>query len=131
MHPVMPITSIRRYVAAGKLRGMPKTVTRRSLVCASAAMLASGQSLKPVRDAFDHLLLGVSDLDAGIEWFERRTGVRAMMGGVHPGRGTRNGLVSLGGRHYLEIIAPDPEQTVAHPQFQLSTLTEPRLITLP
>jgi hypothetical protein len=86
--------------------------------------------MMPVRDAFDHLLLGVSDLDHGIEWFERRAGVRAAMGGVHPGRGTRNALVSLGGAHYLEIIAPDPAQTVEHPQFQLSStlLTEPRLI---
>ena len=91
-------------------------------------MLAFGQTRISVRDAFDHLLCGVSDLDHGIDWFERRSGVRAVMGGVHPGRGTRNALVSLGGAHYLEIIAPDPAQNVENPQFQLSSLTEPRLI---
>ena len=103
-------------------------VTRRSFVCASATSLAFGQTRISVRDAFDHLLLGISDLDHGIEWVERRTGVRAVMGGVHPGRGTRNALLSLGGAHYLEIIAPDPAQTVKNPQFQLSGFTEPRLI---
>jgi hypothetical protein len=107
---------------------MTAAITRRSFVCGTAAALVFGQTRMPVRDAFDHLLFGVSDLDHGIDWFERSAGVRAVMGGVHPGRGTRNALLSLGGLHYLEIIAPDPSQTVGDRQFQLSALTEPRLI---
>jgi hypothetical protein len=107
---------------------MIQAVTRRSFVYGSAALVAFGQNRMPVRSAFDHLLLGVSDLDYGIDWFERRAGVRAAMGGVHPGRGTRNALVSLGGAHYLEIIAPDPAQTGGERQFQVGALTEPRLI---
>lgn len=57
----------------------------------------------------DHIILGVNDLQKGIEEFERLTGVKAVYGGAHPGRGTHNALASLGGSHYLEILAPNPE----------------------
>jgi len=83
----------------------------------------------------DHILLGCSDLERGIAFVEERTGVKAAFGGVHPGRGTQNALLSLGTRHYLEIIAPDPKQegtagaqsSVA--RLGLRELVEPRLVS--
>lgn len=56
----------------------------------------------------DHVILAINDLDAGIEAFARVTGVKAVRGGEHPGRGTQNALVSLGAGRYVEIMAPMP-----------------------
>jgi hypothetical protein len=81
----------------------------------------------------DHIILGCSDLDAGISFVQERTGVRAERGGVHPDRGTTNGLLSLGDLHYLEIMAPDPSAKDVQPWAArqltvLKGLTNPRLI---
>ena len=78
----------------------------------------------------DHILLGCHELQAAIDFLAQRTGVRAAFGGVHPGRGTQNALLSLGKNHYLEIIAPDPAQVDSNNPLALALrkLPEPRLV---
>jgi hypothetical protein len=94
---------------------------------AHAERLAS-MNMRSARDAVDHVLLGAADLDRGMAWFEARTGVKPVFGGVHPGRGTRNALASLGGRQYLEIIAPDPAQKAFNFQLDLRKLQAPTIV---
>ena len=78
----------------------------------------------------DHIVYGVLDLEAGIADLERLLGIRAAVGGRHPGRGTHNALLGLGGPSYLEIIARDPDQDLPPGPlpFALETLTEARLV---
>lgn len=77
----------------------------------------------------DHILLGSSCLDEGIAFPRKHQGVTAASGGVHPGRGTHNALLSLGEKGYLEIIAPAPQQPNTHDPCGLSKLTGPRLVS--
>lgn len=80
--------------------------------------------------ALDHLLWAAPDLDDASRQFEALTGVRPIRGGEHPGRGTRNSLVSLGDGVYFEIITPDPAQTLTGTLGErLARLPEPGLLT--
>ena len=78
----------------------------------------------------DHLVYATPDLETTCRDLEIRLGVRASAGGQHPGRGTRNALISIGPRAYLEIIGPDSLQPETRPVwFGIDQLTAPKLVT--
>ena len=79
----------------------------------------------------DHLVYATPEVDQTITELETRLGIRASLGGQHVGKGTRNALLALGSRTYLEIVGPDHAQPKpASPRwFTIDTLTVPRLVT--
>jgi catechol 2,3-dioxygenase-like lactoylglutathione lyase family enzyme len=110
---------------------MFRLISRRiflALTCGAIAAPKFSLAANEVPTLLDHILLGCDDLDRGIAFVEERAGVRATFGGVHPGRGTQNALLSLGERRYLEIIAPDPAQPDTPDTYGLRRLTEPHLV---
>ena len=55
----------------------------------------------------DHLVYCVKDLEKAISFIEMKTGFKASIGGKHRGKGTKNALINLGEKCYLEILAID------------------------
>jgi catechol 2,3-dioxygenase-like lactoylglutathione lyase family enzyme len=53
---------------------------------------------------FDHLVIAVHDLDAGVRLYRDQLGFDVRPGGRHTGRGTENALIRFG-LDYLELIA--------------------------
>jgi glyoxalase-like protein len=106
---------------------MTGTISRRLFVTATAGALLAPRialSADQVPTLLDHILLGCNDLDRGIDFVYKQIGVRAAFGGVHPGNGTQNALLSLGTSRYLEIIAPDPKQPASADARDLRSLDD-------
>ena len=76
----------------------------------------------------DHIILGCSNLKDGVAYMEELCGYQAAFGGAHPGRGTHNALLKLGYKTYLEILAPDPQQSELNWHRDLPKLQQPVLV---
>src|SRR5260221_6455218 len=80
--------------------------------CRGGVMRAEGSRAAAVLARVDHCVYAARDLDQGVAAIESLLGIRAYEGGRHAIWATRNALVALGTRTYLEIIAPDPTAAV-------------------
>jgi hypothetical protein len=96
-------------VALGACTATPSRQKRSTERLASATRLAYPANI-------DHVILAIDSLDRGIALLREATGVTAAFGGAHPGRGTQNALIGLGQGVYLELLAPNPQDSAGPAQ---------------
>lgn len=103
-----------------------------TMFTAVAAATGNSQSSRAAAllPKIDHLVYATPDLRVCVDQLERLLGVRATLGGQHPGEGTRNAVISLGRAVYLECLGPDPDQPKPDKPrwFGIDDLTTPRLV---
>lgn len=63
----------------------------------------------------DHIVYTVPNLEAAMDWFEEISGIRPAFGGYHTTQGTKNAVVNLGNKCYLEILAADATNQAVKP----------------
>jgi hypothetical protein len=116
----------RRFLQAAAIAATTATIEVVSSGSGRSQSRSSAQFLAKV----DHLVYATPNLNLGIEKLENLLGVRMTPGGQHPGRGTRNAILSLGDSTYIEVLGPDLDQPP--PQrprwFGIDTLPAPRLV---
>ena len=75
----------------------------------------------------DHLLYGGPNLTLVSQQVEQQLGIAPITGGSHPGKGTRNEILGLSHGAYLEMIGPDPTQSVDQVWMNIDQFTSPKL----
>lgn len=71
-----------------------------------------------VQRSIDHIVYAVNDLNLACDTLEEHLGIRPIFGGYHKTQGTKNALVNLSDKCYLEVLAPDHSNTeVAVPRW--------------
>ena len=77
----------------------------------------------------DHIVYTVPDLTAAIDWFEAISGIRPVFGGYHTTQGTKNAIINLGNKRYLELLAADNDNlSIKHPRWMgVDFLEQPQI----